>query len=523
MKQEFAWSALGAAVLVLTGLTSTAQAGCSLAFTSPGNGAKVTTASTTVRGSGGGDATTGDFGTVTATLNGATFFSYSGSFTAVVSFLESRGIDVTLREGANYFFVAGSVGGCSASDAMTVYYDTSDVIPLKNNGSGGPDGGGGGGGPDGSGGGGPPTCAGNPINFAMGNKVQEEEIYRSAIEGYPLRFAYLFNSADGYWRHNYATRLKVETTRVTLLSPDGRGMPFVRSGATITPDPDELGSLTQTSAGWLYVAGDNTRYEFNASGRLTKQSEPYGLHHNLVYGAAGLVTVTDNFGNSFSFTEDAHYQPRTFTAPGVGITYTYDGTERLLTAVKTAGADVGTRTYHYENTTYPRFLTGITDERGVRYATYAYDSLGRAISSTHAAGADLTQVGYNANGTTTVTNALGKQTVYHFAVINGVKHISQIVGEPSPNCPASNSTYTYNARGLLTSQTDNKGNVSQHAYNARGLQTSRTEGVGTAQQRVTSTTWHPTLPFRVLLSEPGRTVATTRDAQGRVLTRTISD
>ena len=498
--------------LTVIGLIGTAQA-CSLSFTAPGHLAKVSGAKITVRGTGGGDASTGDYGTVTATLNGTTFFSQSGSFTAMVSFLQSRGVSVNLRPGANYFSVKGSVGSCSASDSMTVYYDTSAVVPIKNLGSGETDQAGG-----------PPTCAGNPINFAMGIKVQEEEDYRSALEHYPLRLTRHFSSADGYWRHNYATRLLVETSRVTLFFPDGRGIPFTRSGSTITADADELGHLAQTSTGWLYTAVDNSRYAFNTQGRLIRQSEPYGLYHDLAYAPNGLVTVTDSFGNSFSFTEDAHFQPRSLTAPGISVAYTYDSSDRLLSATKTADAIVvGTRTYHYENPTYPRFLTGITDELDVRYATFAYDSQGRAISSSHAAGADLTQVTYNANGTVTVTNPLGKQSTYHFSTIVGVKRITQIVGEPAPNCPASNSTFTYDTRGLLTSQTDHLGHITQHTYNARGLRTSTTEAVGTAQQRVTTTTWHPTLPLPMQIVEPQRTTTYTRDTQGRVLTRTIAD
>lgn len=512
MQRKMKFSALGGVALTLAGLTSTTQA-CSLNFTAPGHLSKVSTAQVTVRGSGSGDASSGDYGTVTATLNGTAFFSQSGSFTAMVSFLESRGVAVNLRPGANYFSVKGSVGGCSASASMTVYYDTSAVIPIKNLGDGATD-------PTH----GPSTCVANPINFAMGAKVQEEEDYRSALEHYPLHLTRHFNSADGYWRHNYATRLVLETTRITLFFPDGRGIPFTRSGTTISADADELGSLVATSTGWLYTAVDNSRYVFNAQGRLVQQSEPYGLYHDLVYGPGGAVTVTDSFGNSFTFTEDARLQPRSLTAPGISVAYTYDSDDRLLSAEKTADATaVGTRTYHYENTTYPRFLTGITDERGVRYATFAYDSQGRAVSSSHAAGADLTQVAYNANGSVTITNPLGKQSVYHFTTIQGVKRISHIVGEPAPNCPASNSTYTYDTRGLLASQTDHLGHITQHTYNARGLRTSTTQAVGTADERVISTTWHPTLPLPMHIVEPQRTTTYTRDALGRVLTRTIAD
>lgn len=489
---------------------SWAQAGCSLNFTSPSKGAKISSPNITVYGTGGGDATTGDAGTVTATLNGSPFFSYSGSFTAVVSFLEGRGVPVTLRPGPNYLAVSGSVGGCSASDYMTVYYDTTDLVPRKNKG-------------DGTERNGPQSCAGNPINFALGNKVQEEEDFRSASTHYPLRFARIFNSADGYWRYSYATRLRIGSSEVALLHANGRESPFARSGSTLTPDADELGTLSQTTSGWRYVDADNFQYEFNIAGRLTKQIHPYGWHHILTYGTNGSVTVTDGFGNSLSYTEDAHLQPRTLTTPNFSVVYNYDAANRLLSAVKTAGSHVTTRSYHYENATHPRFLTGVTDETGVRFATYAYDALGRATSSTHAGGAGLTQVAYNADGTTTVTDPAGRATTYHHLIVNGVKRISQIHGEPAPGCPASNSSFTYDSRGLLSSQTGATGSVTSFTYNSRGLEASRTEALGKPEQRTVSTTWDAVLPVPALVTESGRETAYTYDTSGRMLTETVTD
>jgi len=500
----------GAAVLTLLGISGWAQAACSLNFTSPSKGAKVTSPNITVFGTGGGDATTGDAGTVTATLNGSPFFSYSGSFTAVVSFLEGRGVPVTLRSGPNYLAVSGSVGGCSASDYMTVYYDTSDVIPRKNKG-------------DGTERNGPQSCTGNPINFAMGNKVQEEEDFRSASTHYPLRFARIFNSADGYWRYSYAMRLRISATEAVLLHANGRESPFARSGSTITPDADELGTLTQTGSGWLYVDVDNTRYEFNTTGRLTKQTHPDGWYHSLSYGTNGAVTVTDGFGNSIGYTEDAHFQPRSLTTPNFSVAYNYDTTNRLTSVTKTAGSNVTSRTYHYENAANPRFLTGVTDELGVRFATYAYDSLGRATSTTHAGNAGLTQVAYNANGTTTVTDPVGRATTYHYVVVNGVKRISQIQGEPAPGCPASNSSFTYDARGLLSSQTNATGSVTSFTYNTRGLEASRTEALGAPEQRAIATTWDTTLPVPTLIARTGQEAAYTYDTSGKLLTETITD
>ncbi|MCR8960605.1 DUF6531 domain-containing protein [Variovorax sp. S2] len=499
-----------ATAVALLGASGWAHAGCSLSFTSPSKGAKVTSPNITVYGTGGGDATTGDAGTVTATLNGSPFFSYSGSFTAVVSFLEGRGVPVTLREGPNYLAVSGSVGGCGASDYMTVYYDTTDLAPRKNKG-------------DGTERNGPQSCTGNPINFAMGNKVQEEEDFRSASAHFPLRFARIFNSADGYWRYTYATRLRISATEVVLLHANGRESPFARSGSTITPDADELGTLSQVGTGWRYVDQDNIQYEFNAAGRLTKQAHPYGWQHILTYGTNGAVTVADGFGNSLSYTEDAHFQPRTLTTPNFSVAYNYDTANRLVSAVKTAGADVTTRTYHYENPTHTRFLTGVTDELGVRFATYTYDTLGRATSTTHAGNAGLTQVAYNANGTTTVTDPVGRATTYHYVIVNGVKRISQIQGEPAPGCPASNSSFTYDTRGLLASQTSATGSVTSFTYNTRGLEASRTEALGTPEQRAIATTWDATLPVPTLVAQAGRDTAYTYDTNGRLLTETVAD
>ncbi len=106
----------------------------------------------------------------------------------------------------------------------------------------------------------------------------------------------------------------------------------------------------------------------------------------------------------------------------------------------------------------------------------------------------------------TIVNPYGRKTTYHFQFIQGIKYITSIEGEPSPNCPSSNSTFTYDDQGLLTSKRDNNGNLTTYQYNARGLETSRTgtEAAGTAQARTITTDWHPTLFLPVQVSEPGR-------------------
>ncbi|MBG5281399.1 RHS repeat protein, partial [Pseudomonas aeruginosa] len=151
-----------------------------------------------------------------------------------------------------------------------------------------------------------------------------------------------------------------------------------------------------------------------------------------------------------------------------------------------------------------------------------YDNQGRAISSEHANGAEKVSLAYNDDASTTVTNEYGKQAIYYFQIVNGSRRIVAIEGEPSPNCPSSNSTFTYDDQGLLTSKRDNNGNLTTYQYNARGLETSRTEAAGTAQARTITTDWHPTLFLPVQVSEPGRITRYQYDAEGRKTGETVT-
>lgn len=502
-------------LLILSGYHFLPAYGCTLSFTSPTRGATVTSQTVTIFGQGGADAQSGDHGAVTATLNGKTFFTYSGSFTSATSFLASRGVSVTLKKGINFLSVSGNAGSCNAEDTMTLYYDPDTTVAsvakslgngsddLSNN----------------------AVCkiAGNPINFTNGNKYQEELDYQRFNTAFPLRFIRYYNSLDGYWRTNYSAQLSIGSGTVTLIFADGRQSQFPVSGSTVTSDSSELGTLKKTSTGWVYVSIDNETFIFNSSGKLTKWTNPVGLSHTLSYSSDSIVTVSDSFGNSFSFGVDAHNQPISLSGSDISIAYQYDTAHRLIRVVKTSGSLTTTRTYHYENTTFPRFLTGITDEKNIRFATYSYDSMGRAISTSHATGSDKVSVTYNDDGTSTVTNPLGKNTTYHYAVIDNVKRISQVDGEPTASCPSSNSTYTYNSIGLPVSKTDWQGDATAYEYNARGLVTKVTEAQGTNAERVTTTEWHSTLALPVKVTQGNQVVTYSYDSAGRLTGQQVSE
>ncbi|WP_235658158.1 MULTISPECIES: RHS repeat domain-containing protein [Pseudomonas syringae group] len=362
----------------------------------------------------------------------------------------------------------------------------------------------------------PSTLAGNPINFTYGNKIQDETDFESKT----MKISRFYNSSDGLWRHNFSDHLYFSDRSAVMVGADGKENLF---------SPGAEGYISETDVGILKKETDSWRYDglnhqvlfFSASGDLTQVNDPQGFRYKLVYSQRGLgreIVVNNEYGESIVLVESAKRQLKSVKAPGQEIIFSYNDNQNLSERKFSSGGIFSIRKYHYEDAFNPYSLTGITDERGVRFATWTYDTAGRAIFSQHAGSAGVVKISYSSDGSR-VTNELGKSTIYKYEVISGVKRLVEVKGEPTPDCPASNSTYTYNDRGLVLTKTDAKGLVTTYAYNDRGLEISRTEASGTTLARTTTTEWDPDrfLPIRVV--EPNRVTVYSYDNQGRELTR----
>jgi len=279
--------------------------------------------------------------------------------------------------------------------------------------------------------------------------------------------------------------------------------------------------LTRVGNGWIYRKQNGQRYEFDEQGRLNRYEDSTGKGFDLAYQGDGIVVKGPS--SQLTFTENENHQPLTVTTASARITYGYDGDGRLVRRViSRAGVDT-VKQYVYERPDSPNLLTGLIDERGMRYTSWTFDQKGRALSSGHPNGVDHVSVQYGDDNTVRVTNASGKDTTYEFEYVAGNYRVSAIRGEPSPNCPSSNSTFTYDQRGLLKTRRDNKGNLTTYDYDARGLEVSRTEAAGTPQARTVTTQWHPTLYRPLQVDEPGRVTRYRYDAQGRETGRTVTE
>lgn len=368
-----------------------------------------------------------------------------------------------------------------------------------------------------------PETLGNPILIATGQKVEitiDIELSNSL-----LRFSRnywssrLFSESIGIaWQHNWQMRIEQlqSRDRVKLYRENGRGIIFTPRNGRWESDSNDKEVLTRLAndQGWRVQRQDGVIELYNNLGQLISYSKKGYSTVTLTYNANNqLTTLTEENGRKLTLTYNAKgLITKVASSTGISSTYTYDSKSRLTRFTKNAK----NKTYHYENTQYPQLLTGITDERGIRYATWTYNEKGQAISSEHAGGVDKYIFEYLPDNKTRVTNPLGKSAVYHFQDIRLEKKIKKIEGEPINTCIATVSSYTYNAEGLpIYEYTKNDATI-KYEYNDRGLQTARNFSARGLSYNI-YTKWHDTLSLPVEVNHNGQKQTYQYDNDGRLI------
>ena len=403
----------------------------------------------------------------------------------------------------------------------------------------------------------PPECSddgkervGNPIVLLDGCKSQREVDYRSRtpsgveVERYYnsggyFRFDAAPSKATDVWRTTWDRRILVPPVAGRILAyaqrADGSLQAFLPNGQEIHNNQGGasavLERLTDAGAvtkGWRLTTANRDVELYGVTGLLLKVSLRNGRTHALVYGANGqLATVTDSFGGVVTFTYDASGRMSGFVAPG-NRTYVY-GYDTLGRLISVTYPDATVRTYHYENVGFIHGLTGITDEKGVRFATWTYESGGRANSSQHAGGADAVTLYYGSysaganEGTTGVVDALGTSRSYYYEVAGGVARVKRV------SLPNASTMTTHDDNGNVVSYSDFNRNLTTYTYDlTRNLEISRTEAAGTALARTITTQWHPLYRLPTKITAPSGVSGVVEvtdviyDTQGNVLQKTIT-
>lgn len=370
----------------------------------------------------------------------------------------------------------------------------------------------------------------HPLIFNRYYSLQKRSIPSKGNQGaFGLSWSSILDRTFGYNKSG-TSYVYLEDGRTYGFTGTVGGKPFV---ANSVGRQDSLVENTGGRVTWTSWDGEKTTFTQPISGGpwvVTNITSLDGRSLAFNYSFTGtppqviLQSMTDEAGQMTSFTWTGDLITQVTFPNGQTTTYSYSSPlttqtgigGNVLTAVtRTLGVTSRTVTYHYEDTAISNALTGITDERGVRYATWAYDdTAARVISAQHAGGADLTTFTYNDTALTrTVTNSLGKQTVYQFTSSGGVWQLSSINGQASTHCPASVSSLAFSG-GFISSRTDEEGRVTTYLRDGAGKETSRTEASSTSVTRTITTAWDNVRPIPTQITETGKTTNLTYQPEG---------
>lgn len=391
----------------------------------------------------------------------------------------------------------------------------------------------------------PPSGAG--LLPALGQSQEVEPDWDDRAP-HPLSFVRIYRSGDMVpaglgpnWSHNWAASLVSTSLVATVQLGTGGKSVFTRSATTQPWQPHDRQDRLEAVAGDLVYtrSSDESRWRFAPEGRLVAVTQRNGWTATLQYDAAGrLATVVNAFGRILAFTHDGAGRLVAVTPPDPNpITLGYDAQSRLVSVRYPDGA---TRQYLYENPQSPSAMTGVVDETDVRTTTYGYDSLGRATSVVQAGGTGSSSVTYPPGGATgrlragtavdpaayrmtlQVTDALGHVRTTIWQGGDGRLRLASI-SDPASGGGFANRTVDH-ASLLTVQETDFLGVQTTYQWDVpRRLPTSVTRAAGRPEAQTSSTQWHPSLRLPVLLSEPGRAIATTYDAAGNRLSEKVTD
>ncbi|GJG98537.1 DUF6531 domain-containing protein [Cupriavidus pauculus] len=387
---------------------------------------------------------------------------------------------------------------------------------------------------------------GNPCSVGAGLKRQIEIDFDGMLPQTlqfkrSYRSSYLVGPTEGFgslWMHQWQRRLDLSkyygaTPSLAALRPDGASFIFSFSNGiwnSIDRRGYEIAAVADAGGGVRQGFRLTDRYldlieDYDANGRLILVKDRQGSVSSLTYSNVGtpttvapnanlLVEIRNQFGQTIRFTYNAQGFINSATMPdGTVVQYAYNS-NGMLTSVNYP--DGTQRKYHYENNQYRWALTGVTDEKGVRFATYGYDSLGRAASTEHAGGVDKFQLSFLGNGQTSVTTADGSSRTFTSELQGKVLRPTG-ASAPCPACWDIAKAVTYDAAGNVASRRDFADKETRYSYDALGRETQRIEGYGTPDAKTTTTEWHPTWNLPLKAAAPGRVEYFSYDAKGQIV------
>lgn len=201
------------------------------------------------------------------------------------------------------------------------------------------------------------------------------------------------------------------------------------------------------------VYGYFRHYEYDPMDRVTAETDENGVRRTYEYDAKGnLVKYTDGLGNSETYTYDANDNMVSLTnRNGNTYTYTYDAVNRVTSETDPKG---NTKTFTYNKRGE---IVAVTDRNG-NTTTYTLDGNGNIVASTDAAGT-VSEFTYDS------MNRMVSIKLHRVDDVHDVDEYQETL-------------YTYDYRGLVTTEVNAKGDGKVFVYDGNGNLTSKTDEDG---------------------------------------------
>jgi RHS repeat-associated protein len=328
---------------------------------------------------------------------------------------------------------------------------------------------------------------GDPVDTYHGNFLYHHTDVSIPGRGPAIAFMRSYNSADTRvgpmgpgWTHGYNARLTDpgdSSGDVLLVGPDGNTDRFTHNqDGTFSPAAATYAVLVRNANGsYTVTKQDQTRWDFDGTGRLTKITDRFGNASMLVYDPQGhLATISDPAGRGlltllYVGTNGQLSSVTDWASPARSVLYGYDNSGRLQTVTDREGK---VTTYAYDGTTSR--ITTITDARNNIALTLTYDAQGRVATQKDARGlttGDVTTFDYVVNPdntrVTTVTHPTTSfESTYHPIEVDTYAANSWLTSRVShpTSTETLTQTYTYDTIGDQASVTDPRGNRTDFCY-----------------------------------------------------------
>lgn len=233
--------------------------------------------------------------------------------------------------------------------------------------------------------------------------------------------------------------------------------------------------------------GNNWVYDYNATGNITRVTNPNGRSQAITYNAQlQIESVSDELGRVVRHTFDSrgnvasiigpngdvatltydsvHNRIETATTPAAAVTrYSYDGNGNLA-SVTDAEGNVGRMSYTGDGQ-----LAGFTDPLG-NAIRYEYDANG-FVSRFVDANGNVTQFTYDGRGnTTSTTDAVGNAQTFEYDDLDRLVRAVDATGHAV--------TYSYDTAGNLLRLTDKNGNATVYTYDNQDRLVAKADPMG---------------------------------------------